>query len=214
MHPVAKPENKVILDLIRHGEPEGGVMYRGSKDDPLSETGWAQMRLAIQKAKDDGQQWDKIITSPMQRCRAFSEWLGETENMAVEVVDDLREMHFGDLEGMKPDVAWAAYPELLKLLWSAPEKHSPPNGENFGEFVERISRALHYVIDTHDHQRLLVVVHGGVIRASLRHFMHMNGADTFRIDIPYAHMTRFKVFKNDGQPPEIALGFVNGYRGL
>lgn len=213
MHPVAPPENKLTLDLIRHGEPEGGVMYRGSKDDPLSDTGWQQLRLALQRAQDEGQGWDKIITSPMQRCRAFAEWFAESHQLPVEVVDDLREMHFGDLEGMKPDAAWAAHPELLKAIWNDPEHNAPPNGENFQEFVDRVARALFHVIHQHDQQRLLLVVHGGVIRASLRQFLHMKGAETFRIDIPYANMTRFKVFKHAGQSPDIALGFINGYRG-
>lgn len=213
MHPVATPENKLVLDIIRHGEPEGGVMYRGSKDDPLSDTGWQQLRNAIDKAQADGQSWDKIISSPMQRCRAFAEWLGSTQHLAVDIVEDLREMHFGDLEGMKPEQAWAAHPELLKNIWRDPERNAPPNGENFQEFVDRIARALFNIIHSHDRQRILVVAHGGVIRASLRQFLHMNGTDTFRIDIPYASMTRFRIFKQPEQSPEIALGFINGYRG-
>lgn len=213
MHPVTLPENKLVLDIIRHGEPEGGVMYRGSKDDPLSETGWQQVRSAIEQAQRDGQGWDKIISSPMLRCRAFAEWLGSTQHLEVEILEDLREMHFGDLEGLKPEQAWAAHPELLKSIWRDPENNAPPNGENFREFVDRIARALFKVIHEHNNQRLLIVAHGGVIRASLRQFLHMNGTDTFRIDIPYANMTRFRVFKHPEKSPDIALGFINGYRG-
>ena len=29
-----------VFDLLRHGEPAGGPMFRGSQDDPLSDTGW------------------------------------------------------------------------------------------------------------------------------------------------------------------------------
>ena len=213
MHPVKPPENRLILDLIRHGEPEGGVMYRGSKDDPLSETGWQQMRHAIALAQADGQGWDRIISSPMQRCRAFAEMLAQQLSLEIEIVEELREMHFGDLEGLKPEAAWAAHPELLKSIWSDPENNAPPNGENFREFVDRVAKGLFRVIHAHDNQRLLIVAHGGVIRASLRQFLHMNGSDTFRIDIPYANMTRFRVFKHADRAPDIALGFINGYRG-
>lgn len=213
MHPQTQPENKLVLDIIRHGEPEGGVMYRGSKDDPLSETGWQQLRLAIDLARQDGQGWDKIITSPMKRCRAFSEWLSESLHLPMQIVEDLREMHFGELEGMRPEEAWKAHPELLKSIWQDPEHNAPPGGENFREFVDRVARGLFQVIHEHNHQRLLIVAHGGVIRAALRQFLHMNGSDTFRIDVPYANMTRFRVFKHEGQSPDIALGFINGYRG-
>jgi Fructose-2,6-bisphosphatase len=57
-----------IFDLIRHGEPAGGQMYRGHKDDPLSEQGWQQMRNAI--TGDD--KWDHILSSPLLRCREFA----------------------------------------------------------------------------------------------------------------------------------------------
>ena len=44
-----------LIDLIRHGEPEGGPMFRGQTDHPLSATGWQQMRGAI----GDGEHWDE-----------------------------------------------------------------------------------------------------------------------------------------------------------
>ena len=37
-----------IIDLIRHGQPQGGSVYRGhGVDDPLSELGWQQMWKAV-----------------------------------------------------------------------------------------------------------------------------------------------------------------------
>lgn len=35
-----------IIDLLRHGDVEGGQKYRGQLDDPLSELGWNQLRTA------------------------------------------------------------------------------------------------------------------------------------------------------------------------
>ena len=67
-----------FFDLIRHGEPAGGPMFRGSKDDPLSDTGWQQMNAAIR----DDDQWDVIITSPLLRCRLFAEQLAEQRQIA------------------------------------------------------------------------------------------------------------------------------------
>jgi broad specificity phosphatase PhoE len=54
--------------LLRHGEPEGGRLYRGNLlDDPLSEKGWQQMQASV-----NGKHWDFIATSPMARCQAFA----------------------------------------------------------------------------------------------------------------------------------------------
>ena len=60
----------VRLDLLRHGETELGGGLRGSLDDALTELGWAQMHEAVQ-----GQgPWDRIVSSPLQRCRLFARW--------------------------------------------------------------------------------------------------------------------------------------------
>jgi alpha-ribazole phosphatase len=203
----------LILDLVRHGEPEGGVMYRGSKDDPLSATGWEQLRRVVQRARDDGQDWDAVISSPMQRCHAFANEVAAQRGLPLTVIDDLREMHFGDLEGMRPEQAWATHGDLLKALWKSPETVSPPNGETFPDFVQRVQGALDVLLETREASRLLVVVHGGVIRACLRQLMGMSGSDTFRVDVPYAGMTRFIAWRREGKPPQFSLGFINGYRG-
>ncbi|HHO59588.1 MAG TPA: histidine phosphatase family protein, partial [Thiotrichales bacterium] len=57
------------IDVIRHGEPEGGRRYRGhSVDDPLTEKGWLQMRSAV----PENPPWQHIISSPLVRCLDFS----------------------------------------------------------------------------------------------------------------------------------------------
>ena len=45
----------MTLDLLRHGEPKGGRLYRGNQDDPLTQKGWNQMLDSTQ-----GKQWDFI----------------------------------------------------------------------------------------------------------------------------------------------------------
>ncbi len=82
-----------FIDVIRHGEPVGGRRYRGySIDDPLTEKGWAQMRSAVPKSP----QWQHIVTSPLKRCRAFSEELANELQITCEVDDNIKEIGFGE----------------------------------------------------------------------------------------------------------------------
>ena len=62
------------LDLLRHGETESGGGFRGSLDDALTARGWAQMRTAV-----EGGRWDLLVSSPLQRCRAFAEELAQRQ---------------------------------------------------------------------------------------------------------------------------------------
>jgi len=100
----------VRLDLLRHGETELGGGLRGSLDDALTELGWAQMHEAVQ-----GQgPWDRIVSSPLQRCRLFAQALAASLEVPLTLDADLQELHFGVWEGqsaaalMQTDAeAWA-----------------------------------------------------------------------------------------------------------
>ena len=62
----------MIVDLLRHGELEGGIKYRGTTDDPLTASGQQAMEQIWQQLRHDV---DVIITSPLSRCRhPASEW--------------------------------------------------------------------------------------------------------------------------------------------
>ena len=77
------------LDLLRHGETELGGGLRGSLDDALTEKGWAQMRAAVIEQGP----WDRLVSSPLQRCARFAEELGAQLGLPVQLDKDLQELH-------------------------------------------------------------------------------------------------------------------------
>lgn len=207
----SKPDTHVTLDWIRHGEPEGGVKYRGSLDDPLSDTGWQQLRASTSQALAAGTRWDAVICSPMRRCHAFAREVAQQHGLPLQVVPDLRELSFGELEGLTPKEAWRQYPDLLTRLWQAPEQHTPPGGEPFTAFIRRVQQAIESLLTQYAGQHVLVVAHGGVIRAMLSSCLGFTPHDTFKIDIPYAGMTRIKAYLHEDRR-DFALSFINGFR--
>ncbi len=210
MLPNERPNATITLDWIRHGEPEGGVRYRGTVDDPLSATGWQQMRTSAHKALESGVRWNAIVCSPMQRCRAFAEELAEQQQLPLTVLPDFRELCFGELEGLTPKEAWAREPELLKNLWQAPEKVTPPGGELFTDFLVRVQNGIDTLLANYVDQHVLVVCHGGVIRAMLTCCIGFSPRDTFKVEVPYAGITRVKAYLHE-QHAEFALRFINGF---
>ena len=86
---------KVQLDLLRHGETELGGGLRGSLDDALTAQGWEQMRAAV---KGQGP-WQRIVSSPLQRCALFARELAEQLDVPLSFEKDLQELHFGEWEG-------------------------------------------------------------------------------------------------------------------
>lgn len=206
-----KPHTSITLDWIRHGEPEGGVKYRGSLDDPLSDTGWQQLRASTAQALTAGTRWDAVISSPMRRCHAFAQEIAAQQQLPLQVLPDLRELCFGELEGLTPKEAWSQHADLLGQLWQAPEQHTPPGGEPFGDFIQRVQGCIDILLPRYAGQHLLVVAHGGVIRAMLNCCLGFTPRDTFKVDIPYAGMTRVKAYLHDDRR-NFALSFINGFR--
>jgi broad specificity phosphatase PhoE len=133
------------IDLLRHGACEGGEIFRGSTDVPLTEAGWQQMRDAL--AAHSG--WQRIVSSPLQRCRLFAEMLAEREALPLEVLDPLRELHFGDWEGRRIVDVQAEHGTSLRSFWSDPSAFTPPEGEPMTQFRERVLQAAADVLQRH-----------------------------------------------------------------
>jgi len=193
-------KHSTTIDLIRHGEPLGGRMYRGQKDDPLSELGWRQMRDAT--AHCNG--WQKIVSSPLQRCARFAEELASVRQLPVSIEERFREISFGVWEGRTPAELEAENPVHMKKFWNDPITNWPAEGEPFDRFQARVAEAWDELLRGHAGQHLLLVAHGGVIRAILFHVLGMPPHNFFRVQIPYASVTRIRA-DNKGEFPHLVF---------
>ncbi|KTC14095.1 alpha-ribazole phosphatase family protein [Pseudomonas viridiflava] len=151
------------LDLLRHGETEQGGGLRGSIDDALTDLGWQQMRSAVTEAGP----WDRVVSSPLQRCSRFSEELAARLSLPMELESGLQELHFGDWEGHSPAQLMETDAEGLGLFWNDPYAFTPPNGEPVIDFSARVLGAVQRLHDLYAGERVLLVSHGGVMRLLL-----------------------------------------------
>lgn len=151
------------LDLLRHGETESGGGLRGSIDDALTDSGWAQMRAAV---TDQGP-WDRLVSSPLQRCARFAEALGAQLRLPVQLDKDLQELHFGAWEGQSTLALMDTDAEALGLFWADPYSFTPPEGEPVADFSNRVTAAIERLHATYAGERVLLISHGGVMRLLL-----------------------------------------------
>jgi alpha-ribazole phosphatase len=201
-----KPMAKVIathIDLLRHGACEGGEIFRGSTDVALSELGWQQMTDKV--AGVGSSKWDRIISSPLQRCQRFAEKLSSEQAVPMTVRENLREMHFGDWEGLPHNVARKRFPDEWAQFWESPAEASPPNGEAMPDFCQRICTELDDIALSHQGESVLLVIHGAVIRVMMCHWLGMPMGAMTRINVPYAGLSRFKVYSQEGKTPWVQL---------
>ena len=178
-----------LIDLIRHGEPLGGRKYRGRTNDPLSETGWQQMRAAVGTADT----WQRIVSSPLERCRAFAEQLSAERKLPLEIEPRFMEIGFGVWEGRTPAEIEAETPGLLDRFRRDPVACRPDGGETLEALAARTRSGWEDLLSRHAGCQVLLVAHGAVIRSLIGHALGLPPASLFRLEVRYASRTRLKV---------------------
>jgi len=199
-------QTTTIIDLIRHGEPVGGSgRYRGQIDDPLSEKGWRQMREAVAGHCP----WQAIVSSPLSRCAAFATELGQRHSLSVSFDKRLMEIGFGEWEGKTKDEISAHNPQALQNFYNDPIGYCPPGAEALADFEKRITAAWQVLLQDYAGKHVLVVVHAGVIRMLVRHVLAAPLDSMFRIGVPNAGISRFRI-DGVGDQALTSLMFHNG----
>jgi alpha-ribazole phosphatase len=177
-----------LIDLMRHGEPVGGIRYRGQIDDPLSDTGWRQMRAALGKERP----WDLIISSPLSRCLAFAEDLSRESGLPLEIDARLQEIGFGEWQGKTREEITQYDPGLVQRFYRDPTTYRPDGAEGLAEFRHRIVEAVNDILNRHSGQHILIICHAGTIRMVLGHILDIPLSNLFRIKVANASLTRIE----------------------
>jgi uncharacterized phosphatase len=147
--------------LVRHGETDWNLHRRlqGHSDTPLNDRGREQaLALASELA---GEQIDAVYSSDLVRAHETARIVAEHHGLDVTAIDDLRERHFGTWEGLSDDEIHERFPEAASGAWG--------DGETREAMARRVFDALQRIAETHPGGRVLVVSHGGPLRAVLRH---------------------------------------------
>lgn len=148
------------LYLVRHGETDWNLQRRvqGSTDIPLNGTGRLQALATGRLLAAAGRPWDAVVASPLSRARETAAIIAREIGLpAPELVDDLRERAYGDAEGLDHDEIDARFPYPTPV----------PGRETRDEVTARVMPALVALAKEHPGESLVVVAHGGVIRAVL-----------------------------------------------
>lgn len=183
-----------VIDLIRHGEPEGGRKFRGSTDHPLSQKGWQQMQEAV----GDQAPWTCILTSPLLRCQEFATWLGKKHGLPVKTDPRLAEMHLGAWEGLTQAEVRDLFPtppnqpDVVSHFWAQPLNYPPPQGETLEAFNQRIQAAWQTLAGDYAGQHLLVVAHLFTCNLLIRQVLQQPLSQALSFDLPYAGLTRIR----------------------
>ena len=187
------------IDMIRHGEPEGGLVFRGTTDHALTERGHQQFATRIAMQDTD---WQVIISSPLRRCLESAQALATTRSLPLHIMPDFSEIHFGTWENRL--VADVMAEQNIQQMWENPLSFCAPQGEPTQQLQQRAMAAWEHTIEQHRGQRILIVTHGGIMRVLAHHLLALNESSISKLSLPYAAFMRFKLIENhyQGEPQQ------------
>lgn len=153
-------DGQVALVLIRHGRTAWNVERRflGSTDLPLDAEGTSEATRLASGLQD---RFVAIYSSPLARARQTAEALAPPP---IRLVDALRELHHGDLEGMTGDEALTQHPAFFASFATDPTDVPVPGGESLGQVRDRAMAAVRRIAADHaPGDRVALVTHQMVI---------------------------------------------------
>lgn len=180
------------LLLVRHAETVDNANLRlsGWTDTDLSPRGESQVELLADHFNREHGHVTALYSSPLIRARRTAEAIGGRTGHTPILLDDLREMYFGELDGRPFEELREAYAHLLEADENSEiEDFVWPSGESRTGFSTRVLRVIDAIAARHPDGPVGVVTHGGVI-ATLMTILHgESGARWRRWVVPNASLT-------------------------
>jgi broad specificity phosphatase PhoE len=184
------------LLLVRHGETDWNrdQRFQGHADPPLNETGRAQARALA----DDlaAERIDAIYTSDLARARETAELIAERAGVPFVLEPQLREVDVGEWQGLTRLEIAERFPAGMRN-WNE-RGHGWERGETYEQLTERVLEALERIVRRHPGERVVVVGHGGTIRAVRAHVDDSTVIEHRRLLPPALNCEVFRIGAENG----------------
>ncbi len=165
----------VRVFLVRHGETIWNQenRWQGQADTPLSQTGYDQAWQLARRFQHEERVIQAIYTSDLRRARDTADILGQALGVMPVETTAWREMDIGTWSGLTTtEVASRHAKEWARLRQG--EDLPRGGGETFAQFQGRLVQSSQRFVQNHGGEQIIVVTHGGAVRAFLLHCRGLN----------------------------------------
>ena len=184
------------LLFIRHAETDFAGRFCGHSDPPINDRGLRQIEELIETLKTES--IDAVYASDLTRAMTTADAIGKVFGLSPIKVRELREIGFGDWEGL----SWQeieARDQVYARRWSEAYPDLPaPGGEPFEAFQSRVLREVRHLLATTSQRCAAVVTHAGVMRIVLRSLCGLEEQEAWERTKGYCCVVRY-------QPPRITV---------
>lgn len=158
---------KTTVLLIRHGKTEWNESGRiqGCEDIDLTEEGLLQAEALKERLQNS---FDNIYSSPLIRAHRTAKILAEYNKKELFLVEGLKEVHYGNWQGLTHKEIKNNYPELYHKWHNGLEECPISGGElSIGNAVLRAKKSILEIVSQNKGSTIAIVAHGGIIKAAL-----------------------------------------------
>jgi broad specificity phosphatase PhoE len=173
--------------LIRHAlvEESARAFLYGSTDVPLCETtlrDQGPIYTALAKRLPRPAAWG---CTPLSRTRRTAEAIFRAgyPAQALEVVPGLIEQSMGDWHGTRHAEVPAKLAEKPHPFWPLAATERPPGGESMDDVIGRTGMALEDIAARQVGQDVVIVSHGGTIRAAVAHALGISAQNALHLSV-------------------------------
>ncbi|MCW2921418.1 MAG: phosphoglycerate mutase [Thermoleophilia bacterium] len=182
------------LYLIRHAQSTWNAAgrWQGQADPPLSADGVEQARALAADFPDVDVA--RMLVSDLTRARETAEPFAARFGLELEISQDLREIDVGSWSGRTREEIEAAEPGALERYYLGESGWT--GGETFGEHEVRCATTAERISSLPTDGVVVVVTHGGTLRAILRTLLEIPHEERWRISGP-SHTTLTHLRRSD-----------------
>ena len=189
--------------LIRHGETANAseICFNGHFDVDLSEEGKNQSKQIANAFKD--LPIKAVYSSDLKRAQIGAKCVADKHKLKHIPCIELRELAFGDWEGLSIAEINLNYPGKLKERLKNIKLFRVEGGESFYQLRDRVIPKFNKIVSSHPSDSIVILCHGGVIRTILAYILGISIKNLFRINQPYASVNIIQYY--EGGDPVVDL---------
>ena len=194
--------------ITRHYKTLNNVSEQilGWGDSPRDKSWRADVDFVNERLRKEGVTFDAVYSSDLERSRQTAMY--HARLLGLKIIHDtpaLNEVNYGKLYKKKKKWVAEHYPQ---------HKKDPdfvyPGGESFHQMQQRSVDYLASLAKSRPQQTVLIVVHAGVIRGLVSHFLGLNYADHLKHKISHRYIGDF-LFDGENCVRYDELGRASGF---
>jgi alpha-ribazole phosphatase len=177
------------LLLVRHGDTDFNQRRRfmGYTDIEMSSFGKKQ----VERLKDylGGEDIHAVFSSDLQRTMRTAEILSTGRHLAITPCPELRELNYGECEGLSFGEIGDRYPEVAAKCVDFNLDLQFPGGEDYRSLIKRERFFVKRLQKFTRNETVLVVSHSGPLKVLLCHFLGLPMKYSQRLHIDTASLS-------------------------